>query len=336
MKRNIPYVILGMILIISIGMFMGCSISDTIGAGVTTDETGSSENTSHIMETFPPSNDEPSDPSNSQSSAIRVQYTIEGLCTHEKVHNVTGATYVGYEVNEGGGFLLTFNTVKNYTGLDMASQFKTIYYPVDVFSTDPADIVFEQGKTYLLLLHRHRNVYANGDEFQIVEPSLFIPIDDFQSATMHNEPLAKNVTGMKFTADTTLDNFITYLQEITAGHPGYTGQDYIRSDNRSDIVTQSPHIIAVTTVSVTSNRSISTVTIRCRVDAVHKGTLEEGAYIDVMFPLDADVQLNQTFVLTLNDPIAMDWYRFSSKKAMYPMSEQDKIVSILQNSQADK
>ncbi|MBQ3508190.1 MAG: hypothetical protein IJA91_06540 [Clostridia bacterium] len=363
MNRNGLYAILGIVLMISICLFSGCDSSDTsmldttealstnayepmetapqdpsVNTVAPTEESTAAENIPTPAETSSHPNEETTDPAtggDNQSSAIVIKGTIENICTPKRVHNITSATYIGYEVSEAGNLLLLFNTVKNHTGLDMTSQFKAVYFPVDVFSTDPADIAFEQGGTYLLLLHRYRDVYADGDEFQITEGSLVVPTNDFQSSTVHDSPLAQNVKGIRITENTTLDDFITYLQTLTADHPDFTGQDYIQTNTRSDIMAQSPHVVTVTTSSVTSSMSISTVTIRCRVDQVHKGTLTEGEYIDVMFPLDADVELGQTFILTLNDPIpsGMDWYMFSCKQAMYPMSELDDILVIIQNTQ---
>ena len=360
MKRNGLLVILGIGLLISIGLLSGCDLSDASGTDTAevsseliedvtkdpaqdtdtpTDEATSAEDGSAPAQTSPLPDAETTDSANSSdapSSPMVMRGTIETICTPKRVHNITSATYVGYEVSAAGDLLLTFDTVKNHTGLDMDSRFKTVYFPVDVFSTNPADIVFEQGRTYLLLLHRFRNVYSDGDEFQITTGSLIIPIDDFQSSTLHGAPLAQNVTGIKMTEATTVSDFITYLQTLTADHPGFLGQDYIQTDDRSHIMAQSPHVVTVTTSSITSDMSIATVTIRCRVDAVHKGTLEKGAWIDVMFPLEADVKLDQTFILTLNDPMpaGMDWYMFSCKQAMYPLSELNEIESLIRDGQA--
>lgn len=361
MKRNGLLVILGIGLLISIGLLSGCDLSDASGTDTAevsseliedvtkdpaqdtdtpTDEATSAEDGSAPAQTSPLPDAETTDSANSSdapSSPMVMRGTIEDICTPKRVHNITSATYVGYEVSAAGNLLLTFDTVKNHTGLDMDSRFKTVYFPVDVFSTNPADIVFEQGRTYLLLLHRFRNVYySDGDEFQITAGSLIIPIDDFQSSTLYGAPLAQNVTGIKMTEATTVSDFITYLQTLTADHPGFTGQDYIQTDDRSHIMAQSPHVVTVTTSSITSDMSILTVTVRCRVDAVHKGTLEKGAWIDVMFPLEADVKLDQTFILTLNDPMpsGMDWYMFSCKQAMYPLSELNEIESLIRDGQA--
>ena len=274
---------------------------------------------------------------NTGGSAITDVGPLEMICSPDRVHNVTTAIYVGYEVMGEDGYYLTFQTVQNHVGLAMTEQFETIYYPMDTFSASSADIPFEIGKTYLLLLHRYRNVYADGDYFQI-SGDLLVQTDDFENATLNGRPLETQVAGMKITVNTTPEDFIAYLTEITADHPDFTGQDYIQSNARVDIMTASPHVVTVTASSVTSAMSVSTVTIRCRVDAVQKGTLAEGAYIDVMFPLNADVELGQTLIVTLNDPLpnGTDWYMFSCKEAMYPLSELNDILSIIREISEDE
>lgn len=371
MKAKLTSTILGILLMIGICILTGCDtadapISDTTlepsatvlepnettleqpPAEDTEEDTAApvpedtpAEETSASLEASPlPDDDviESDTSSNNPGSAVVVHGTVESICTPKRVHNITSATYVGYEVSDAGNLILLFNTVKNHTGLEMTAQFKAIYFPEDVFSIDPADIVFEQGKTYLLLLHRYRNVYADGDEFQITDGSIIVPIDNFQSSTVDDTPLAQKVTGMKINETTTLDQFVDYLKKLTADHPGFTGQDYIQETTRSTIMAQSPHVITVTTSSITSNMSIQTVTVRCRIDEVHKGSLKEGAYIDVMFPLNAKIQMNQSFILTLNDPTpgGMDWYTFSCKDAMYPLSEANSIQAIIREQETTK
>ena len=157
-------------------------------------------------------------------------------------------------------------------------------------------------------------------------------MEDFQSSTLDGQPLAERVQGLTITEDTTPDTLLAYLLEMAADHPPYTGVEYIHSDDLADIVAQSPYVVTLTTASVTSDMSIKTVTIRCRVDQVHKGSLTAGEYIDVMFPLEADIGLGQTLVLTLSEPYA-DWYRYSCKKAAYSVSELDGILALLGDAQ---
>lgn len=345
--------LMGILPVLVLCMLTGCNtaeppLSDTTPEPSTTvpqpiETTGSPESSpppdNNVIEsdTSNDNNAIESDTGNDNSeSPIVMRGSVESICTPERVHNITCATYVGYEVSDGGNLILLFNTVKNHVGLDMSSQFKAIYFPEDAFSTDPSDIVYEQGKSYLLLLHRYRNVYADSDEFQITCGSLVVPTEDLQSSTMNNAPLARSVKGMKITEATTLDQFVDYLKELTADHPDFSGQDYIQTDAKASILAQSPHVVTVTTSSVTSNMSVLTVTLRCRIDAVHKGTLTEGDYIDVMFPLSETIQMNQSIILTLNDPIpgGMDWYVFSCKNAMYPVSEADRIQALIQEQEA--
>lgn len=353
MKKAISLWILCALLTVNVCLFVGCNTPDAPAPVQTEEHTTESpvatapeqknpETTPPAAETVPPVDTSPSneqeteapDPADDNNGlAIIIMETIEELCVPERVHNITTATYVGYEVNEHDNLILTFNTVKNYLGLDMESQFKVIYYPDDIFSTNPADIVFKEGETYLLLLHRYRNVYFDGgDQFQIATGGrLLIPTDDFRASTMYGLPLDRHVTGMKITANTTLDDFIAYVKGLCVDHPPYTGQNYIQSTAREDIMTASPHVVTITTVSVTSSQSILTKTISCRIDSVQKGSLVAGKYIDIMFPLDADVGLNETMIVTLNDPMktGLNWYMFSCKNAMYPVSEADSIMAII-------
>ena len=280
-----------------------------------------------------PEENRPDNNSTPGSDSLMATGYFESLCEADRLHNLITATYTGYTFDRNGCFELSFRVHKLHLGLEVGDTVHAVYYPAnDVNSQNPDDIIFTEGESYLVFLTRYRNVYENGDTYQVVGRNMLIPANDFQAATLYNTPLAEHVAGMKRTASTTLEQFISYIQSITTENQPFSGQDYIQSNARADVMTASPHVVTVTTASVTSSMSTLTVTLRCRVDSVQKGSLTVGEYIDIMFPLDANVGLNETFILTLNDPLpsGMNWYTFSCKQAMYPISETADIMAIIQ------
>lgn len=297
------------------------SVTDLLPSETQEADTASSTEETLSGEDMPPNSD----------SLMSTGY-FESLCEADRLHNMITATYTGYTFDRNGCFELSFQVHSLHVGLEVGDTVRAVYYPSDVFSTDPNDIVFTEGETYLILLTRYRNVYEAEDGFQVIgSPSLLIPVNDFQSSTLYGTPLADHVAGMDVTESTTVEEFISYIQSITTENQQFSGQDYIQTNARVDIMTASPYVVTVTTSSVTSSMSTLTVTLRCRVDSVQKGSLKIGEYIDIMFPLDVNIGLNETFIITLNDPLpsGMNWYRFSCKQAIYPLSEAESIMAII-------
>ena len=279
-----------------------------------------------------PEENRPDNNSTPGSDSLMATGYFESLCEADRLHNLITATYTGYTFDRNGCFELSFRVHNLHLGLEVGDTVHAVYYPPnDVTSQNPEDIIFTEGETYLILLTRYRNVYESGDTYQVVGRNMLIPANDFQAATLYNTPLADHVSGMDVTESTTLEQFISYIQSIATENEQFSGQDYIQTNARVDIMTASPHVVTVTTTSITSSMSTLTVTLRCRVDSVQKGSLTAGEYIDIMFPLDANVGLNETFIITLNDPLpsGMNWYMFSCKQAMYPISEANSIMAII-------
>ena len=313
-------------------LLTACTTTPPASSGTPTDPTDDAA-TDNVTNNATETPTETPTVSSDNNNALTVIYTdLETLCSHNPASNVVSATYLGVAGVINDELTLSFRTEKNHMGLAMAEEFQAVYFPdEDPYAVDPSLVPFEEGKTYLILLTRYRSVYQEQDEFVVIGSSLLIPTEDFQNARMYDKPLASMVTGMEITEQTTPEEFTEYLVGLFKDVKDFMGTDYIDSDDLTEILTKSPNVYAITVESVTSDLSVRTVTLRCRVDKVYKGEEPKDGYADVMFPLEADIKLGDSLIVTLSEAPGgtMNWYKFSAKNAMYPLAQADEVQSII-------
>ena len=272
------------------------------------------------------------------SSGSYAPHSLEYICSYEYCNELLRVTYRGYGINERKNLLLLeFDVDNRYVGESSLHTVHVNFNPNSSGSTDPSLIPFEMNKSYIVLLQRMINVYElNGEAYTYMYPSLYIPCDDLSKATLYGSPLGEWVENIEINDETTVDELVEYMKTFVKSNPAYVGQPFTTSTDLVDIVNEANNILTVEVQGITSDVSVITKTYQCRVVSVHKGSVMENDELEVMFPIAAEISMGDVYVLTLDDgnSSGLHWYKFSSPQAMYPLSELDSIMTIIQNTQA--
>ena len=272
------------------------------------------------------------------SSGSYAPYSLEKICSDKYCNELLRVTYRGYDINERKNLLLLeFDVDVRYVG---ESSLHTVYVnfnPNSSGSTDPSLIPFEMNKSYIVLLQRMINVYEhNGEAYTYMYPSLYIPCDDLSKATLYGSPLGEWVENIKINDEITVDELAEYMKTFVKSNPAYVGQLFTISTDLVDIVNEANNILTVEVQGITSDVSVITKTYRCRVASVHKGSVTVNDELDIMFPIEDQITVGDVYVLMLDDGNSngLRWYKFSTPQAKYSVSDLDRIIPIIQNTQA--
>ena len=208
------------------------------------------------------------------------------------------------------------------------------YLPVGLWGVDggpsysTAEIPYEEGKSYLLLLSRIS--YRSEDYFfRPAEDSLVIPLDEFENPDVSNSKIYEEnlIKHIKNTVEMKVDDSLGFLDEIVEiakDNPISVYENvFIDSTDRDTVLEQSPFVVVVKIDSVKSTGRArlygdNVGEYRCNVLSVVKGDFSYQE-ISLDFPVKK-IKIGETYTLALtarnNDPTSGYFY-LSSRNSIF-------------------
>ena len=298
-----------------------------------------------------PSDETPDDtqnnePNNSSTETSLLYYTFEEACL--LANTVIIANYIGsselYDMDKDG-YSLTY--IKNEfivkdTLFGNPTEKILIYtqganLPIiddkgiatEVSPCNQNDISFEPNVDYLLILIKNRDLYTFDTRYSLINEAI-VRLDDLTLSQMYNEPLSSHIKGIEFTDETTREEMISYVKNITKNNtPAY---EYIKSDKMEDIINESPYVI---TISIKGNLNAVRGVFGewdiydSTVIQVLKGEIKAEIKTRIVFFPDT-VKPGEEWIVAAVPPDGRDEYlHLTSKNSLIPYDQIDEVKQII-------
>ena len=283
------------------------------------------------------------DSGNSDENSSYSYWTFESLCEYT-VNNIVVATF------NGTGYLCgrkryDFSVEENVFGetpdeikVCISNDIITFEHDDRTISDNSSELIFEEGKRYLLVLSNFTDVYSDLGNYYIWRCGLQIDIDNLKDSKMYNESLALHMTGDIDINSCTKEEFIEYICDIVEENKS-SHRRLSDAETLKEAVEDSTDIIQVKikypTIKLDSKYK-DTEIWECEITDILKehpdiggrGKAEIGKMVDVKFFADIVIPEKEYIVLCDRSGGAY-MYTFTTKDSLRPVSEKAEIKSYI-------
>ena len=195
---------------------------------------------------------------------------------------------------------------------------------------------FKKGCKYLLLIKRRADAFSETDNFELVEKSLIIPLDENETAYLNDndsliygKPLKKYISKETQNAfsDKTLE---AYVAELVKNNPLLIYDNgFIKETDVKSVISGSQYIfrISLEHEGIKSFNGDRT-TYDCKIKLVYKGEFKE-SIVSVILPSDK-VEIGKEYIVAVNLVAdSHDLFKISSRNSIFSIEDEDLIREVL-------
>ncbi len=200
-----------------------------------------------------------------------------------------------------------------------------------------AQVPYQIGSEYYLLLTKYVSVYYDHDRYKIFNNTPFIPADNISESKIYGEPLVEHAN---IDALTTEEELCSYIFSCIDGidktdRPSYHGKPYTTATDLYTVINEADHVAKVKVQKqvfaegTEGNKNI----YQCIVTDSLTGEIKKDEVIYVTF-FPNTVSVEDECILALDDSItdmSPKHYNFSSKNSLFSVEDLDEIQKYLNN-----
>lgn len=248
------------------------------------------------------------DPQDNGSDDVRIEWTFDEAAAHST--DIVEAEFTGKEsFNSSEQAELIFKIEKSHKGSSSVGAEICVVPYVDYYP----EKLYEEGKTYLLLLQRFSTVYREYDKYLVLDEQVISSSDagwDSAVAAVKAIPLEADKT------------------------PTYSIEKYTTSEDISEIIDFSDNIFVVSIDSIFAESSVYPTTVyNCSVTGTVRGMPENNGDIRITLFNDT-VEVGGEYVVFLVDSNGSSIYTLAAKDGVYSTaSSMTKINNLLNEAQ---
>ncbi len=279
-------------------------------------------------------------PLGGNSAAVIKKYTFEEAC--RRANTAVVASYIKTEQFDEEYMRHEFQVKEHIFGntektIGVFTLYRSIpstdTYITSVQTRTQNHISFENGTDYLLLLYKDDSPYNVTTVYSLIN-DIVINLDDPSLSTMYNTSLNYHTKEIKFKKSTSKASIINYVAELVKGNK--QASEYIRSENREEIITLSENIFKVRIdeiFHVTNNNFKHQEMYYCTVTEVLKGDITASSrYVIIFFP--ETVKEGEEYVIAVGALGDSRILKLSSKNSLFLLEEEKEISEIIKKTEA--